>query len=619
MVHSFAETRGRNPKHAFGGNGAELVRVPAFGLVSVLCFLLVGKQALAADQSQEKPPSKTEAAAPAASFKQPNTLAELLAAKPEELDKVDIAVLNLLCAEGLRGSENLDIQQCLDTLEAWARHVRRETDRNFHQFAEHPEEFKNALAYYRMGVLGAVLCEDLRIEYNPDLERVSNEAMKTHALEKWNRFFGDSGDVFIHGLLSGKHLGTCSSMPFLYAAIGRRLGYPVTIAARKHHLYARYDEGNGEHLNIEATENRGFATPSDEEFRTGWPPMTEDEIRGMGWLRPLSNKEILAICLLNRSSCLRSMGRYEDANAALDLAARYQPETTLAKRVLEKNRKLNRDLIAADRWDVLWNEVQNLLMPSGGLLAEHFRDRRVGVQFFMNQSTNIAEIEKSVAGLKDELARYRAEISDDPAKVQAAFRPPQPTGDQQKFLAMLADAPQAGRILIAREQIPLDYWEGIPPELETRLQGINDPKRIVEEINAYYSQTYIRKNGHAPPDETAAKQIAALPAHENEPPHIRNALARDPAFGYQKLNPPSDPKERDRWLHEQNEATTREYMQRVNAQQSRIRIVPSFALKGAIQQEHSQPPQQSQVPQNAPLTPSSPSEINSSVNGKGKP
>ena len=615
MVHFFTETRGRNARNAFRGNCAELVRASAFVLATGVCFLLASTPSPAAELAQEKPPSQAESAPPAPSFQQPNSLAGLLAIKPEELDKVDIVLMNLLCADGLRGSENLNVQQCLDTLEAWARHVRRETDRNFHQFAEHPEEFKNALAYYRMGVLGAVLCEDFRFAYNPEAERISKAAMKTHAVEKWNRFFGDSGDFFMHGLLTGKHLGTCSSMPFLYAAIARRLGYPVTIAARKHHLYARYDEGNGEHLNIEATENRGFATPSDDEFRTGWPPMTEDEIRGMGWLRPLSNKEILAICLLNRSSCLRSMGRYEDANAALDLAARYQPETTLAKRVLEKNRKLHLDLVAADRWDALWNEVENLLMPSDGLLAEHFRDRRVGVQFFMNQSTNIAEIEKSVTCLKEELARYLNEISDDSAQLQAAFGPPQPSADERRFLAMLADVPQSGRVLILREQIPLDYWEGIPPELETRVQGMNDPKRIVEEINAYYLETYVRKYGHAPPDETVAKQIAALPPHENEPPHIRNILARDPAFGYKKLNPPIDPKERERWTREQNEATMKEYMQRVNAQKSRIRIVPSSASNETTQHASPAP----SPPQNSPLMPSSQSEMNSPVNGEGKP
>jgi hypothetical protein len=533
-----------------------------------------------------------------------------------DLERLDVARINLLCAEGLRGSEHLDVQQCLDTLDAWTRHVRRETDRNFHHFAEHPDAFKNALGYYRMGMLGTVLAEDLRIQYNPSLEKVADKAIDSHSTETWNKFFTDSSDVFIHGLLSSKHYGTCSSMPFLYVAIGRRLGYPVNLAARKYHLYARYDEGNGEHLNLEATENRGFSTPSDEEYRTGKPSMTEEEIRGMGWLRPLSNREVLAICLLNRSSCLRSMGRYQEANAALDQAAKYQPDTPLAKRVLQKNRDLNRNLIAADRWDALWTDVEGLLAPTGGLMAEHFRLRRAEVQLFMNQTTNIAEIEKSVAGLKNELARYRAEISDDWEKVRAAFGPPQPSGEQLRFLDMLSDVPRAGRILIPREEIPLDYWEGIPPELETRLQGVNDPKSVVGEINAYYLETYIRKYGQPPPDETAAKQIAALPVHESEPPHIRNTLARDPAFGYLKLNPPNDPKERERWMREQNEATMREYMQRVNAQRSRILIVPSSTLEEINQQR---PPPEPQRNQNVPLTPPPQFEINRPTDGKGTP
>jgi len=96
-------------------------------------------------------------------FTQPKTLDELLALSPEQLDKVDVALMNLLCAEGLRGSENLDVQSCLDTLDAWARHVRRETDRNFHRFAEHPEQFDKSLVYYRMGMLGTVLAQDLEI------------------------------------------------------------------------------------------------------------------------------------------------------------------------------------------------------------------------------------------------------------------------------------------------------------------------------------------------------------------------------------------------------------------------------------------------------------------------
>jgi hypothetical protein len=50
-------------------------------------------------------------------------LAQLLALPPEQLEKVDIARMNLLCAEGLRGAENLNLQENLDRLDEWARHV----------------------------------------------------------------------------------------------------------------------------------------------------------------------------------------------------------------------------------------------------------------------------------------------------------------------------------------------------------------------------------------------------------------------------------------------------------------------------------------------------------------
>ncbi len=36
----------------------------------------------------------------------------------------------------------------------------------------------------------------------------------------------DSRNLFLHGLLTG-HGGTCVTMPVLYTAIGRRLGYLV--------------------------------------------------------------------------------------------------------------------------------------------------------------------------------------------------------------------------------------------------------------------------------------------------------------------------------------------------------------------------------------------------------
>lgn len=206
------------------------------------------------------------------------------------------------------------------------------------------------------------------------------------------------------------------------------------------------------------------------------------------------------------------MGRYEDANAALNQAAKYQPDTPLAKRVFQKNREVNRNFIAADRWDALWGEVEGLAAPTGGPLAEHFRTRRVEVQLFMNQSTNIAEIEKSVSGLKEELARYRAEISDDPAKVHAAFGPARPSVEQQKFALMLAEAPQPGRIRIPREAVPSEYyWHGVPPILAKRLAKLGSAQEIVEEMNVFHGEEASLRNLEAQQAASHAGEEASLP------------------------------------------------------------------------------------------------------------
>ena len=345
--------------------------------------------------------------------RQPQTLQELLGLTPAQLEGVDVAVMNLLCAEGLNGAENLDIQQCLTKLNVWTKSVERETKRNFHRFRERPQEYNNSLAYYRMGMLGTVLAEDLHIRYNPVMERrLLQDTTASNSLEQWIAFFSNAQDVFINGLLGSQRSGTCASMPFLYTAIARRLGYPVTIAARKHHLYVRYEMGGGAHLNMETTENRGFGTPTDEEYRAAPFPMTQEEIDGNGWLRPLSNERILGICLLNRANCLRSMKKFEEERSVLALAVRYLPDTAMTKRVIAKNMDLSGDLQAAERWKQLWQELEDLVPPNAGPIYEPFLRQKWQIQAFMNQSTNVAVIERAVNVLRNNLKQFRDDVSD---------------------------------------------------------------------------------------------------------------------------------------------------------------------------------------------------------------
>ena len=127
--------------------------------------------------------------------------------------------MNLLCAKDLPGAESLSIDEGLSTLDQWAQHVRSETDRNYHHFRENPAYYYNSEAFYKMLMMAVVVYEDFGVRYDPKWIASPPENQTD------DHFFADSRDILIHGMLGPEHMGTCSSMPILYIALGRRLGY----------------------------------------------------------------------------------------------------------------------------------------------------------------------------------------------------------------------------------------------------------------------------------------------------------------------------------------------------------------------------------------------------------
>ena len=81
----------------------------------------------------------------------------------------DVAELNLMCAVGLPGSEELDIGFCLRTLDRWAKRVRRDTEKNTWQFDRHPESFNYSWAFVRILNMVTVLQRDLGVHYRQEL------------------------------------------------------------------------------------------------------------------------------------------------------------------------------------------------------------------------------------------------------------------------------------------------------------------------------------------------------------------------------------------------------------------------------------------------------------------
>lgn len=87
------------------------------------------------------------------------SLDDLLNMKPERLADVDVAEMNLLCATGLPGAEQLDIAKCLAKLDEWAVRVKAETDRHLYR-AHDPkwaDHYKHSENWLRAEFLAQVL------------------------------------------------------------------------------------------------------------------------------------------------------------------------------------------------------------------------------------------------------------------------------------------------------------------------------------------------------------------------------------------------------------------------------------------------------------------------------
>lgn len=250
----------------------------------------------------------------AASPLPPRSHYDLLAMSPDQLAKVDIAVMNLLCAKDLPGAENLDIPAILRQLDEWAAKVRFETERHLYRVKDprYAEHYANSEARLRAEFIVQCLQEDFGVHYN--LERANTPD------------FRNSQDLFLHGLVGSRNGGTCSSMPLVYTAIGRRLGYPMKLVLAYSHVFCRWD-GQGERFNVEAAGNGGVDYPTDDYYRT-WPkPISEAAIQRGEYLKSLTPAEEISSFLIDRGMCLDYNGRYPEARAAFAEAHRLMPQS----------------------------------------------------------------------------------------------------------------------------------------------------------------------------------------------------------------------------------------------------------------------------------------------------
>ncbi|MBU0718888.1 MAG: hypothetical protein KJ749_11615 [Planctomycetes bacterium] len=276
----------------------------------------------------------------------PTSHYDLLKMSPAELADTDFALMNLLCAKGLPGSEDMDIPAILEQLDEWAAKVAFETERHLYrvtdpQYADH---YQHSEARLRAEFIVQCLQEDCGVHYN--LERVQDPDYR------------NSKDIFIHGMVNSDNGGTCASMPVMYTAIARRLGYPIKLVLAREHVFMRWDDGL-ERFNIDGAGNGGVDYPTDDFYRT-WPhPLTEKMLATGEFLNSLTPQEELSMFLELRGICLHEHRRFPEAVETYAAAHRLKPKAVTPMMALASAAegrpvpKREKDQVADDLLDVL--------------------------------------------------------------------------------------------------------------------------------------------------------------------------------------------------------------------------------------------------------------------------
>jgi hypothetical protein len=234
---------------------------------------------------------------------------ELLMSPDEALARLDFLDVHLACATELPGVGRLNVDACRAEVNRLAQLVWTATEKYKGNYYANPGKHNNSRARFQALVLITVLQRDCGFHYNP-------------ALIDRCEFFRDSRNLFLNGVLGTKK-GTCASLPTLYLAVGRRLGYPLKLVRTTQHLFLRWQDENGERFNIEPT-SKGLNCFPDEHYLS-WPkPSTADIAEEMGGMKSKTPREELAAFLDTRGICWFQNGQFRLAAqaslAAMELA-----------------------------------------------------------------------------------------------------------------------------------------------------------------------------------------------------------------------------------------------------------------------------------------------------------
>lgn len=234
---------------------------------------------------------------------------QLIGYSDEQLASVDPLVMNLLVAKSIPTLADLDIPHYARLADQWAADVQSRLPAAEQVFWQSPQDWKNDVNFFRLGVLCGYLEHEAGIAYNEAQRNIQSIR------------YTNPSDLFLNGVIDTRR-GTCGNMAALHVAIGRRLGWPVSLACVRAHLICRYDDGKVTH-NIEATQSGygGFKSDPDEYLIRQYR-LSKTAITCGSDLRAVAPREMFGIFVGLRARHMWDTGDFAEAEKDY-LLARY--------------------------------------------------------------------------------------------------------------------------------------------------------------------------------------------------------------------------------------------------------------------------------------------------------
>jgi hypothetical protein len=232
---------------------------------------------------------------------QRTSVLQLCALQDDQLENTDVVVLNLAVAAEISALSGLHLELYDESVTKWTNEFADRLPVLERHFRAVPHHWKSDIRLFRVGMLQGFLGHEIGIHYVEEQKRASYVR------------YTDAGSLFLHGLIDTKQ-GTCGNMAVLHVAISRRLGWPVSLACAKSHLFSRFDDGQVTH-NIEATSTHPgtFASDSDQDYVERFQ-LAKKAIDCGSDLRKLSAREMLGVFVSLRARHYRDIGEVDLAD-----------------------------------------------------------------------------------------------------------------------------------------------------------------------------------------------------------------------------------------------------------------------------------------------------------------